>query len=176
MSKYEDIYEAAADNYGLITRSEAVAMGVSDKDLSRFASDGRLARIGHGVYRVRHHVPGPLDPYAESVAVVGTGAHLYGESVLAMHSLCPTDPTRIYVGSPRRVRRRLPKGLEVVRREGSEDVTEYEGIPSQRVACAIESCVGRIMPERLIAAVGEARSLGLVNDEEAERLEGEMTR
>lgn len=62
MSKYEEIYEVAADNYGIVTREEAASMGVSDKELSRFTSDGRLTRIGHGVYRIKHHVPGNLDP------------------------------------------------------------------------------------------------------------------
>lgn len=47
MSTYEDIHEAAADNYGLVTRDEAAAIGVSDKELSRLTSDGRLTRIGH---------------------------------------------------------------------------------------------------------------------------------
>lgn len=71
MSKYEEIYEVAADNYGIVTRDEAARMGVSDKELSRFTSDGRLTRIGRGVYRIKHHVPGNLDPYAESVALAG---------------------------------------------------------------------------------------------------------
>lgn len=35
MSKYEEIYEVAADNYGIVTRDEAARMGVSDKELSR---------------------------------------------------------------------------------------------------------------------------------------------
>ena len=52
MSKYEEIYEVAADNYGIVTRDEAARMGVSDKELSRFTSDGRLTRIGRGVYRI----------------------------------------------------------------------------------------------------------------------------
>lgn len=175
MSKYDDIYEVAADDYGLVTRSEAIAMGVSDKELSRLTSDGRLIRIGYGVYRIKHHVPGPLDPYAESVAMVGPDAYLYGESVLAMLSLCPTNPAKMYVGTSRRVRRRLPKGMRVVRRKDAADVTEYEGIPSQRVEAAIRSCKGRVMPERLRAAVREARRQGLLGDDEAERLEGEMT-
>ena len=45
-----------------MTRDEAARMGVSDKELSRFTSDGRLTRIGRGVYRIKHHVPGNLDP------------------------------------------------------------------------------------------------------------------
>lgn len=174
MSKYEDIYEAAADNYGLVTRDEAVAMGVSDKELSRLTSDGKLTRIGHGVYRVKHHVPSPFDPFAESVAAVGPGAYLYGESVLAMFSLCPTNPTKMFVATPKRVRRKLPEGMKVVQRKGASDVTCYEGIPSQEVGAAIRSCIGKLMPERLHMAVEEALRQGLLKKEEADRVDSEV--
>ncbi|MFR3273364.1 MAG: type IV toxin-antitoxin system AbiEi family antitoxin domain-containing protein [Slackia sp.] len=114
MSKYEDIYEAAADNYGLVTRDEAVAMGVSDKELSRLTSDGKLTRIGHGVYRVKHHVPSPFDPFAESVAAVGLTPSL--ASPCSRCSLCPTNPTKMFVATPKRVRRKLPEGMKVMQR------------------------------------------------------------
>lgn len=175
MSKYEDIYEAAADNYGLVTRDEAAAIGVSDKELSRLASDGRLTRIGHGIYRVKHHIPGSLDPYAESVAIVGPDAYLYGESVLAMFSLCPTNPTKMFVATPKRVRRKLPEGMRVVQRKNTTDITQYEGIPSQEVGAAIRSCIGKIMPERLHTAVQEAFRQGLLKENEAEKLNNEVT-
>ena len=159
MSKYEEIYEAAADNYGLVTRDEAAAMGVSDKELSRLTSDGK---------------PSPFDPYAESVAAVGPDAYLYGESVLAMFSLCPTNPTKMFVATPKRVRRKLPEGMKVVQRKGASDVTCYEGIPSQEVGAAIRSCVGKLMPERLHAAVEEALRQGLLKKEEADRVDSEV--
>lgn len=174
MSKYDDLYETAADNYGIVTREEAASMGVSDKDLSRLAADGKLTRIGHGIYRVKHHVPGPLDPYAESVAMVGPDAYLYGESVLAMFSLCPTNPARMFVATPRRVRRKLPEGMKVIQRKEAADVTQYEGIPSQKVGSAIRSCQGRVMPERLHAAIREALHRGLLQETEAERLDSEV--
>lgn len=174
MSKYEEIYEVAADNYGLVTRDEAVRMGVSDKELSRLASDGRLTRIGHGVYRIKHHVPGDLDPYAESVALAGPGAYLYGESVLAMFALCSTNPAKMYVGTPRRIRRRLPRGMKVVQRKDVADVAAYEGIPSQAVGAAIRSCMGKIMPDRLQEAVREAQRQGLLRKDEAEELGREV--
>ena len=64
MTIYDDIYEIAADNYGLVTSAEAKGAGASDKELSRIAKDGRLTRIGYGVYRIKHWVPTELDPYA----------------------------------------------------------------------------------------------------------------
>lgn len=174
MSKYEEIYEVAADNYGLVTRDEAARMGVSDKELSRLASDGRLTRIGHGVYRIKHHVPGNLDPYAESVALAGPGAYLYGESVLAMFALCPTNPAKMFVATPRRIRRKLPRGMKVVQRQDAADVTEYEGIPSQTVGAAIRSCMGKVMPDRLQEAVREAQRQGLLRKDEAKKLDREV--
>lgn len=174
MSKYDDIYEVAADNFGIITRDEASAMGISDKVLSRLAAEEKLTRIGHGVYRVKHHVPGPLDPYAESVAMVGPDAYLYGESVLAMFSLCPTNPAKMYVATPKRVRRKLPEGMKVIQRKDAKDTTLYEGIPSQRVEAAIRSCIGKIMSDRLQAAIQEALRQGLLKEDEADKLHSEV--
>ncbi|WP_350454002.1 type IV toxin-antitoxin system AbiEi family antitoxin domain-containing protein [Slackia heliotrinireducens] len=166
MTIYDDIYEIAADNYGLVTSAEAKGAGASDKELSRIAKDGRLTRIGYGVYRIKHWVPTELDPYAEAVALVGQGAYLYAESVIAMHALAPTNPALIHVATPNRVRRSLPASIEVVRRPDCCDTTEYEGIPSQTVPAAIRSCRGTMMTSRLVDAARRARELGLIRAEE----------
>ena len=42
MSLYEDIYEVAVDNYGLVTSAEVAELGGKTKDLARFMKDGRL--------------------------------------------------------------------------------------------------------------------------------------
>ena len=54
MTFYDEIYEVAADNYGLISNAQAKKLGVSDKELSRLTKDGRLERVGHGIYRIFH--------------------------------------------------------------------------------------------------------------------------
>ena len=174
MTIYDDIYEIAADNYGLVTSAEAKEVGASDKELSRIAKDGRLTRIGYGVYRIKHWVPTGLDPYAEAVALVGQGAYLFGESVIAMHALAPTNPARIHVATPNRVRRSLPASVKVVRRPDCGDTTEYEGIPSQTIPAAIRSCEGTMMTERLIDAAHRAKELGLIRAEEEAALLEEL--
>lgn len=125
---------------------------------------------------MKHHELGKLDLYAGTVASVGRGAYLYGESVLAMLALCPTNPARMTVASPRRVRRKLPGGVDVVKAPPQDEVTPYEGIPSQRVVGAIRACVGRMMPERLVAAAEEANRMGLLRDGEKEALLKEVGR
>lgn len=172
MALYDDIYEVASENYGLITAEEAKDLGVSDKEMSRLARDGRLSRVGHGVYRVKHHVPGPNDVYAESVALVGPEAYLYGESVIAMYGLAPTNPMTMYVATPKRVRKALPEWLHVVRRVGVDTVVSNEGIPAQSIPAAIRSSASSMLTERLIAATREARARGFIRaSEEVELLE-----
>lgn len=162
MAIYDDIYVIAADNYGIVTSEQAKGVGASDKELSRIAKDGRLTRIGYGVYRIKHWVPTGYDAYADSVALVGPGAYLYGESVIAMHELAPTNPARVYVATPNRVRKSLPASIKVVKRRGCGDTTKYEGIPSQTIPAAIRSCRTTMMTSRLADATRRARELGLI--------------
>ena len=91
-----------------------------------------------------------------------------------MHGLALVDPRAIEVATPKRVRRRLPSWVEPVTAPKGERATSYEGIPSQRVADAIESCAGSVMPARLLEAAKRARGEGLVTAGEYERLEREL--
>ena len=105
MTNYEKVFEEAIGNYGLITSAQAVGIGISNKELVKLAARGRLTRIGQGTYKLVQYAPASngLDAYADSVAIVGEGAYLYGESVLALCGLCPVDPFRIFVATDRRL-------------------------------------------------------------------------
>lgn len=175
MASYDDIFKVASVNHGLFTSAQAHELGISDKEMSRLAHDGRLTRLGYGVYQVKHHVPQPNDTYAISVKLVGVGAYLYGESVLSLHGLCPTDPRFVYVATPKRVRRSLSSNLVVVKREEVWDVTVYDAIPSQPVYAAIADCIGHIPTERLIQALGEARRKDLITADEQQELERRLS-
>lgn len=174
MTLYDDIYEIAADNHGLITSSQAIELGGAYKDLNRMVNDGRLTKVGHGVYRIKHHTPEANDIYAEYVALVGPEAYLYGESVIAMHELAPTNPTRVFVASPKRVRKNLPRSITLIPSTGKEAVINYDGIPSQSIPAAIRSCESTMMPDRLIAAVKRARTEGLILAKEESDLLNEL--
>lgn len=170
MILYDRIYEIAAGNFGLITSAEAKGVGASDKELSRLTSSGKLKRIGRGVYRVMHHVPEPLDQYAEAVALTGPGAYVFGESVIAMLDLAPTNPTRMTIATFKRVRRTLPPWLRVVRGNDADDITVYDGIPSQTVYGAISSCKTIMMTDRLLDAVKAAKEQGYLTRREEHEL------
>jgi hypothetical protein len=115
-----------------------------------------------------------LDVFADAVALVGRDAYLFGESVIAMHGLAPTNPSSIKVATPHKIRKTLPRHLIVITRQEDEQVTKYEGIPSQSVADAIRSCRTTMMVERLLTAIREVQRQGFIKKDEAARLSKEI--
>ncbi|MCL1830989.1 MAG: type IV toxin-antitoxin system AbiEi family antitoxin domain-containing protein, partial [Oscillospiraceae bacterium] len=113
MTNYANIYEYAADNYGLITSTEAKKLGIPNVEIVKLAHRGRLHHIGHGVYRIAQYIPTEYDKYAEAVVIVSNGAVIYGESVLAMHGLGHVNPSKITVAAKSRIRKKLPEYIKV---------------------------------------------------------------
>ena len=155
-SAYEKIYEDTVDNYGIITVARAKELGISTMSLVMLEKRGRLSRLAQGVYRIDKYVPTEYDVYASSVAKVGERAYVWGPSVLAMKKLCPTDPGVVYIASPKRIRKKLPSSIKLVRGSASDRIELIEGISAQSVEQAIEASRGLIMDERLKEAKHEA--------------------
>ena len=176
MSNFEKVYETAADRHGLITVEEAAELGIHRKQLLSWAAMGRLERCGRGVYRLNHHVPTPYDHFAEAVALVGRGAVIYGDGVLAMHNLALVNPPRIQVAVAKRVRRRLPEWIHLVKKTGDMREESFEGIACQPVADAIRTCRGTVMKERLLDAIDQAARQGLVGRQEYRELKREFAK
>lgn len=174
MTHFDEIYEIAADDYGLITTAEARKAGITRSELKRWVDTGKLLKRGHGVYKLARYAPTEYDRYAEAVALVGNGSFLFGESVLAMHGLALANPSRLTVGTTKRVRKKLPDWVRpIVVTDGG--MTHYEGIPSQSIVEAILECKGTVMLERLKDAADDARDEGLITASEHDRLKRELT-
>ena len=176
MSSYDTIDGEAIGRYGLISTARARALGVSALQLVKLARRGRLERVGCGLYRLAVALPyqGDAPAYALAVESAGGDAMLFGESVLGLLGLAPVATDRIFVGMPRRVRRRLPVGVVAVRVSVSAVAAVYDGVRCQPVAEAIRACRGSVMGERLREAVGAARARGLLSPGEAARLRKEI--
>ncbi len=166
MTKFDDIYELASDNYGLITSAEARGLGVSNNELVQYAVRGKLVRVGQGLYQLTQYVPTKFDTYAWAVALVGSGACLCGESVIAMLELAPTNPSLTHVATSKRIRKELPAGIKLHRLPKDETPTEYGGIPSQSASQAIRFCKNTMLAERLRDAALNARREGYIDDNE----------
>ena len=170
MSYYDIIVDYALGSHGLLTTAQARELGIPGVELAKLAHRGRLVHEGYGVYRLTHYVSGAHDGYALAVALVGPGSILYGESVLALTEVAPTNPSRIWVATPHRVRRTLPPDLAVVRTRSAGPASAYDGIPCQRLDAAILSCKGSVMTKRLEDAAKEARRKGFLTHRETNEL------
>ena len=171
---FESIYSLSTENHGIVFSADAKRLGARDKDLSRWVKIGRLIKIGHGVYRTTHYPFSNDDSYAIAVACAGKNAYLCGESVLGLLNLAPTNPGVFHVAVPRKIHRELPDSCKVeVHPRGYEPVVR-DGIPMQRPEDAIRSCIGLLMPERLLQAADEAHRQGLITRQAKDSLEKEI--
>lgn len=136
MTSFQKIWDVAEDNHGVITTAQAQKLGVNAPALVSMAQNHKLIRIGHGVYKLEMHSPGQYDEYAEAVALVGETGFIRGASSLVMRGLLPFDPSCMYLGVSRRMRRRLPSGYNV-RYVKYPNIEYIEGIPVERIASAI---------------------------------------
>lgn len=170
MKAYDAIWGVAEDNYGIISAAQAEELGVSRQNMMAMLRRGDITRLAQGVYQVKHHVPGSNDVYAIGVAIAGEGAYLRGSSVIALLNLAPTNPGLLYIGSKRRVRRRLPDGVHVRDRTPSPttEFDGYEGICCQTLIDALKTArdEGEIDADRVAEAALNAKEKGLLTDEE----------
>ena len=174
MAQFDDITEAALGNFGLITAAQAAEMGVRSKDVAEWVRLGRLERRGWGVYRIAHYVPSDFDRYAEATALVGGDAAVWGESVLAMLNLALVNPLHVDVATGKRIRKKLPDWIRLVRKPKDAETESIEGVRCQKLGDAIRQCRGRVMVERLADAVREAGRKGLLGANEVRKLGKEL--
>lgn len=175
MKRWEEIFDIASGNYGIITARQAKSVcSNADVELPRWAKIGRLDRRGYGVYKLVQYTPTPYDQFAEAVALAGENAFLHGESVLAINDLALVNPAVIHVASPRRTRRTLPDWIHVVPAAKDAKVDECFGIPCQRVVDAFRVCKGVVPITRLRKAVEDAAREGIVTPKEAHALRDEL--
>lgn len=174
MKAYDEIWGVAEDNFGIITSAQAKELGVSRQNLKKMEKSGKLMRLAHGVYQVKHHVPTINDVYATGVAMTGAKSYLRGASVVGLLNLAPTDPAYVYVGAENRVRRSLPEGY-VVRDMTKAKTTYYEGIRCQSIVDALRDAraEGVIEGDRIYAAAVMANEKGLLTDEECSQFENQ---
>lgn len=169
------LFERALDQYGYVTTRDAVELGVPVVELRKIAHRGGVEHVAYGLYRFDDVPPTGRDQFMEAALRVGADAYLTHDAVLALHELALVNPKRIRVGTPRRARPRVPAFIEIVHeRLDPDELTEYEGIPSARVARALLDCRGIVMTDRLLDAAREAQRRGLMTRAETARVVAEL--
>lgn len=175
MSHRQALRELAFDTHGVVTLRDAESTGVPAVEVRKLASRGALTRLGQGVYRMDEAPADALTEFAVAVALVGGDAVLANESVLAAHDLAQVNLRRIQVATSERVRKQLPKTIEVIsRRVPDVQRTDIDGVPAMRLTEAIRASRGKVMTSRLIDAARQADVRGLIDHREAESIIAEL--
>ena len=157
----------AFDHHGIVTTEWAAAAGVPAVEVRKLAARGALTRVGQGVYRMDEAPTTALTPYAQALALVGAGAYLADESVLAVHDLALVNPRTIKVATDRRVRATLPPTIELVPASDVGHVEYVDGLATMPLRDALIACRGRVMRERLVEATRVAVARDLLDDQDA---------
>ncbi|BCW08015.1 hypothetical protein [Arthrobacter sp. NtRootA1] len=172
---YRDVLrEIAYGNYGYVTTAEAVEAGVPVVELPKLTARGGLDHVGYGLYRMTDIPPTDDDQFAEATLRAGDDAYIRGESVLALLGLGDVNPTKITVGTGRRVRRAMPAYMKVIQTQAGMKVTRYRGIRAQQLSEALLECIGRVPATRLRDAAAQARAEGLLTTAEWNRVRKEL--
>jgi len=174
MKKFEEIRGLALGNFGLVTAAQARKLGVTRSCLSRWVKMDWLEHSARGVYRVSDFPPSRFDSFAVMVEEFGPEARVVGESVLGMLELTSTNPQRMHVGVPRRVRHAHSPDTVVVEVAADARMECYDGVRSQSVYDAIMSCRGKIVPSRLLEATENGRQNGYLTAAEYRILKREV--
>ena len=176
MNSFEKLLYIGMDNYGIVTSGDAKSVGLSDRVVFSHVKNGKLLRMGQGIFKLAAFSSSDdMDRYAVAVSFGGNGAMIYGESVLAMLNLAFANPPLIEVATPRRVRRKLPPWVKIIRIGAGAAMTEYyKGIPCQPLRDAMRICKDRILPERILAAIELAKTEGWLSSDDGENLKNEI--
>lgn len=170
MTKFEQLTERALEYYGIFTAADARDLNIVPKYLREWVASGRLEKVGRGVMRLTKFPYNVKCFYAEAVALVGPGAWLFGDSVLAMLGLVAVKAPETFVATARRRRRELPNYIQVVLRDDESGKDNYEGIPCQNLVDVLLDARARFENAALVNAIQEARKQRLFSADENERL------
>lgn len=163
---YDLLRERALQNYGIVTATIADDLGLRTNEVTRFCQDGRLVRLGYGVYRLADYSPTRLSHFAAAIALVGEDSYLWGKSALALCDLMPYTPGSVSVATMRRVRRTLPSWVDVHKASRNDVCVEFGQIPCQQPVDALAAIADSLTLEQLEQLAHTCRENDILRDEQ----------
>lgn len=153
------VLDYMTSNGGVVTRSEAIAFGMSPATISRRVREGRLVAVGRGTYVL----PGVLrdELTALAAATAALAAVVSHESAGRLHRIDGLDLTRVTVTVPVRRSNRF-HGVIVHQSTDltSEDVVEVDGLPTtdvERTIVDLAAVIGEKLLGRVVDQVGRRK-------------------
>ena len=150
------IAELAEGAWGVVTRAELRAAGLSGAQITHRLARGDLIPVFPGVYRVGHRAPCLEAHYLAAVKACGEGAALSGLAAAHLWGITKQQPRVPEVTAP--TERRI-EGIRTHRARGGLDpreVASFEGIPLTTVARTLVDVAASLEPAVLAVACHEA--------------------
>lgn len=113
----ENLYELLATHDGVITRAQAVGLGMSSSAIGRLTGSGAWARMGQGVYFATDRSMSERARMRIACATTGPCAVLSGPAAAWWHRLVNTSPPIVSVTTPRGRHPTSPRGVRVTHRD-----------------------------------------------------------
>ncbi|MHA6525486.1 type IV toxin-antitoxin system AbiEi family antitoxin domain-containing protein [Tessaracoccus sp. G1721] len=178
MSVALDLADIAAEQWGLLTSAQARAAGVSAQSLARYANQGLLERLSHGVYRTSGAPPTPLDglraawltldPARRRVDRVReqSPAVVSHRSAALVHRLGDLEADEFEFTTPIRKQTRRPSVRLHRAQLQADDWTVVDGLPVTTVTRTIDDLASdRIDGGHLAGVVRDAMTRHMVDDQ-----------
>jgi hypothetical protein len=147
----------ASRTWGVVTRAQLLAAGITDKEIRHRLRAGSLIRVHPGVYRVGHTAPSVEATYLAAVWACGDGALLSGPAAARLLGLTrdrrSLPRAEVTVQAYRRIR-----GVQVRRSRVplDADAITWRGIPVTTVARTIVDLASALSLNDLARACHEA--------------------
>lgn len=157
------LWSLAAEQHGVVTRTQLLALGFSRRAIEHRLARGRLHRVHRGVYSVGRPELTRYGRWMAAVLSCGPGAALSHCTAAALWGIRGDDGGPIHVTVPAGRRGRERPGIVVHRRSGL-DAVRCRGIPvTSPVSTLID--IAAALPAELGRAINEADKLNLVDPE-----------
>lgn len=158
-------YELAMAANGLVTSKQAKRAGIPAVELRKICQRGGLERVAPGVYRAPFHPLGSGYSYHEALAIVGEGAFVSGESVLAALDIGNFNPLKVEISTSSRIRKKIPQHIKVhqVSAQSAAMMEITDGIPHEPVAKVLRALASSITDEELLNAADDALARHLIS-------------
>jgi very-short-patch-repair endonuclease len=155
----------AERQYGVISRSQLLTVGIGATGVRERLRTQRLIRLHRGVFAVGHRELRREGHWLAAVLACGPAAVLSHASAAALWSIRGSHSAFVDVTVPTRAGRVKRKGLRVHRsgRLGRDEVTVHERIPVTTVARTLLDLADVLTAQRLKRAVDEAEYLRLLD-------------
>lgn len=149
------IVRLANAQFGVVTRAQLLAAGLSATEVRSRVRGAWLIAVHRGVYRVGHAAPSVAASYFAAWLACGEGALLAGLAAAWWLGLVRGTAPRPEVACPRE--RRVPGVLvRHCRGLGVEDGREWRGVPTTTPARTLTDLAARLPREALARACHEA--------------------